>query len=65
MDLSFVVDELITRDKAGKNPKYKVKMKNDDGTTLTIVSDSKSIFTDFPKGDTVDVKIGKSQTTLV
>ena len=50
--------------KAGENPVYKVSLKSSDGHTLVLFGDSKALLEGFPKGECVDAKIGKAQTTL-
>lgn len=64
MEIQFVVESYSWKSKAGKVPVYKVSLKSSDVHTLTLVSNDRSIFEVFPKGETVDVKIGKAQRTL-
>jgi hypothetical protein len=64
VDLQFVVDAHSWKSKAGALPIYKVSLKNSDGHILSIVSNDRSIFEIFPKGEAVDVKIGKAQRAL-
>jgi len=52
------------RKKAGKSPIYKVSLRSSDGHSLSLVSDSKAIYEDFPIGDKVNVKITQTQQTL-
>jgi len=64
VEVQFVVDEHKWKSKAGKTPVYTVSLKNADGHNLTLVSSSREICEDFPKGEVVSVKIGRTQTTL-
>lgn len=64
MDLQFVVDAYSWKRKAGKLPVYKVSLKSKDGDSLTLSRGDSSIFEDFPKGETFDVKISKGQSNL-
>ena len=64
MEIQFVVEAFSWKSKAGKAPVYKVSLKSSDGHTLTLLSNDRAIFEVFPKGETVDVKIGKAQRTL-
>ena len=65
MEIPFVVESFAWKSKAGKEPVYKVSLKNSNGHKLTLVSGSKRIFEDFPKGETVNVKVSKPvQRTL-
>ena len=65
MDIPFVVEKFSWESKAGKEPVYKVSFKNSNGHKLILVSGSKRIFEDFPKGETVNVKVSKPvQRTL-
>jgi len=50
--------------RAGKSPKYKVILQNSDGHKMTLLSDTKKIYEEFPIGETVTVKIAQSQSTL-
>ena len=63
-EIEFVVDSHGWKSKAGKTPVYKVSLKNPDGHSMTLVGSSRLIFEEFPKGEVVTVKIGKSQLTL-
>jgi len=50
--------------RAGKSPKYKVILQNSSGHKLTLLSDTKKIYEEFPLGETVSVKMTQSQATL-
>ena len=41
-----------------------MELKSSDGHTLVLFGDSKALLEGFPKGECVDAKIGKAQTTL-
>jgi hypothetical protein len=43
---------------------YSVKLKSDEGHTLTLKGDSSDIFKGYPKGSTVEVEIKNEQKTL-
>lgn len=64
MDIQFVVKGHAFKSDAGKPPVYKVSMKSAAGHSLILVSESRGIFEGFPKGDSVDVKVGKAQRTF-
>jgi len=64
MEVPFVVEGHSWKSKAGKTPVYKVSLKNPDGHSLTLVSDSRKICEDFPKDAVFTVKIGRAQLTL-
>lgn len=64
MDCRFVVDGYAWSSKAGKPPVYKVDLKSSEGHKLTLKRDDRSIFEEFPKGESVDVKISRGQRNL-
>ena len=64
MEIEFVVDAHGWKSKAGKTPRYRVSLKHADGHSLVLVSCNRSICEEFPKGEVVSVKIGRTQLTL-
>ncbi|MCW4010052.1 MAG: hypothetical protein NWF05_05475 [Candidatus Bathyarchaeota archaeon] len=60
----FKVSRYSYAEKAATTPTYKVHFENKNGHSLVLVSSSKDIYSGFPLGETVDVKVNKAQQTL-
>ena len=64
MEIDFVVKGHSYNSPAGKPTVYKVSLKSSNGHSLTLVRSDRSVFKDFPKDETVTVKIGQAQRRL-
>jgi len=64
LSIQFIIEGYSFSKKGAKVPVYKVSFKSPDGHTLTLVSDSRTIFEGFPIGDTVNIKVGRAQKTI-
>lgn len=64
MEIDFVVKGHSYNSPAGKPTIYKVSLKSSNGHSLILVRSDRSIFSDFPKDETVTVKIGQAQRRL-
>lgn len=62
--LTFEVVGREFKKKANKQPVFKVNLKTTEGDSLTLVSDSKDIYSGYPEGETFSVFIKKSQKTI-
>ena len=63
-NLTFETNEVAFKKKTGKNPKYKVTLKSPDGHSLTLVSESRAIWDQYPEGETFQVTVKQTQRTI-